>query len=336
MDPFVYASRERTCNDSEGDSMGGKRGIRAFTLVELLVVISVIGLLIAILIPALGGAREQARSVACRSNLKQLMGGMFYYVADYEVLPATHSLFFFQGLFGSVWPRPAGVTWDGAADALEDNLTYHAYYTRPHHLDPKFIADVPGKGTVYPYLKDESVYRCPSDKPGEARDTVIGGGGNGRLSYSLNAYIGYRSPESLARFKYVADAMNNKLPGGQKTRSFQAGQVVNFAAAKFMTMFEEHPNFHMNTDYPEGNFNGIDRIATRHMSATAANHSNPTGRANIAFLDGHAESPVYPAKTMGRELFAEFGQPHYWRDAAPPDNANMSRFIRRLSGPCPW
>jgi hypothetical protein len=56
----------------------------------------------------------------------------------------------------------------------------------------------------------------------------------------------------------------------------------------------------------------------------------------MAFLDGHAEAPPYPVKTMGRELFAQFGQPVFWRAAGEPDRQNLSAFIRRLPGTCPW
>jgi prepilin-type N-terminal cleavage/methylation domain-containing protein len=51
---------------------GCKHTARGFTLVELLVVIAIIGLLVAMLLPALGSVRESARASLCKSNLKQL------------------------------------------------------------------------------------------------------------------------------------------------------------------------------------------------------------------------------------------------------------------------
>ncbi len=59
----------------------------AFTLIELLVVVSIIALLVAILLPSLGRAREQTKSLKCLANLRTIGHGVALYVQDHQILP---------------------------------------------------------------------------------------------------------------------------------------------------------------------------------------------------------------------------------------------------------
>src|SRR5262245_27456970 len=69
--------------------LAGGKARRGFTLVELLVVIAIIGILVALLLPAIQAARESARRAQCSSNLKNLSLGLQSFHDSYKLFPTA-------------------------------------------------------------------------------------------------------------------------------------------------------------------------------------------------------------------------------------------------------
>ena len=92
MKDFGYPSESK--RSAESGRMRFQPHRAAFTLVELLVVISIIALLMGILVPALSRAKEKARRIACMGNVRQFIIGIQLYADDHdEYLPSGLSDF---------------------------------------------------------------------------------------------------------------------------------------------------------------------------------------------------------------------------------------------------
>ncbi len=112
---------------------------KAFTLIELLVVIAIIAVLMAILMPTLNAAKDQAQRIHCISNVKTLSFAWIVYADDND-----------DKLVGGMSDRNNGDAW---LNGLRGN-------------DPDKIEQCKEgirQGKLYPYAKNVNVYRCPSD-----------------------------------------------------------------------------------------------------------------------------------------------------------------------------
>ncbi len=149
--------------DDLGELKGTNVKRRGFTLIELLVVIAVIALLMALLVPALRAAREQARRAVCLSNLRQLTTAWLLYAYEYDGC-LVHANVGYRNTYRTQSRVFRVNGWLG-----------RAFY----ETDRSAIMEHSDKGSLWPYINDVDFYRCPNGAPGHLATYGIVSGASG-------------------------------------------------------------------------------------------------------------------------------------------------------------